>query len=383
MKKTILSVIVAVGLIKIINAQGITNTLGGNTSNDKFIVENSDSESGLVVTGEGNVGVGTTNPLSKLSVGGDGLSTATISSETAASDGIGVRGYATNSGAVTTYGGYFVTGGLQGTGVLGVAWNSEMGTNFGGKFEANGGTGVGVRGYATNSNGVNYGVFGKTESPLGWAGYFEGRGYFRDNVGVGTNQPLVKLQIRGSYGQGSPAYTAGTLLAVQQNDEYNWAHMAIIAGTRGVAGISFGDFEDDDSGYIRYSNESASMSIATGGSDRVRITHNGRVGIGTIVPQGSLDVNGPIYQRGGALHADYVFDDDYILESINEHSEYMWSNKHLPAIPKAQVDDDGNEIVEVGSHRKGIVEELEKAHIYIAQLEERLQEVEKLLIVRD
>lgn len=46
----------------------------------------------------------------------------------------------------------------------------------------------------------------------------------------------------------------------------------------------------------------------------------------------------------------------------------MWNNKHLKAIPKASVDKSGKEIVEVGSHRRGIVEELEKAHIYIEQI---------------
>ena len=101
---------------------------------------------------------------------------------------------------------------------------------------------------------------------------------------------------------------------------------------------------------------------------------SGNVGIGTTNPVGKLDVNGSIYQRGGSLHADYVFEPDYKLESIDEHSEYMWRQKHLPAIPKAQVDDNGQEIVEVGSHRKGIVEELEKAHIYIEQINEKLKE---------
>jgi len=57
---------------------------------------------------------------------------------------------------------------------------------------------------------------------------------------------------------------------------------------------------------------------------------------------------------------------DYDLESIREHADFMWKNKHLAAIPKAKVDENGMEVVEVGSHRKGIVEELEKAHIYIA-----------------
>ena len=46
----------------------------------------------------------------------------------------------------------------------------------------------------------------------------------------------------------------------------------------------------------------------------------------------------------------------------------MWQNKHLPAIPKMRIGDDGCEIIEIGAHQRGIVEELEKAHIYIDQL---------------
>lgn len=111
--------------------------------------------------------------------------------------------------------------------------------------------------------------------------------------------------------------------------------------------------------------------------ERVRITNNGDVGIGTIIPAGKLDVNGSIVQRGEELHADYVFEPSYDLESIADHSEFMWKNKHLMAIPKATKDNFGNDIVEVGVHRKGIVEELEKAHIYIDQLNNRLKIQEK------
>ena len=58
------------GLVAFTNAQGITNTLGGNTYSDKFIVENSDSQKSLVVTGEGNVGIGTAYPSYPLFIQG-------------------------------------------------------------------------------------------------------------------------------------------------------------------------------------------------------------------------------------------------------------------------------------------------------------------------
>jgi len=44
-----------------------------------------------------------------------------------------------------------------------------------------------------------------------------------------------------------------------------------------------------------------------------------------------------------------------------------------------KVDENGMEIVEVGAHRQGIVEELKKAHIYIERLHQRLNALEKKL----
>jgi hypothetical protein len=109
---------------------------------------------------------------------------------------------------------------------------------------------------------------------------------------------------------------------------------------------------------------------------RLTLTSGGLLGIGTTSPQGALDVNGSIYQRGGVLHADYVFESNYDLESIEEHAKFMWEHKQLPAIPGAQMDENGLEVIEVGSHRRGMLEELEKAHIYIAQLHQLNQELE-------
>jgi len=113
---------------------------------------------------------------------------------------------------------------------------------------------------------------------------------------------------------------------------------------------------------LGYNSTSDYLYLYQGGNV---VLKNGNLGVGTLTPNGKLDVDGTIYQRGGVIHADYVFEDNYQLESIEDHASFMWREKHLPAITKATRDEEGREVVEVGAHRRGIVEELEKAHIYI------------------
>lgn len=65
--KKLLSITIFI-FISVSNAQGqgITNTLGGSTADDKFIIENKNSETGIVITGEGDVGLKTDNPVYDL-----------------------------------------------------------------------------------------------------------------------------------------------------------------------------------------------------------------------------------------------------------------------------------------------------------------------------
>jgi len=61
---------------------------------------------------------------------------------------------------------------------------------------------------------------------------------------------------------------------------------------------------------------------------------------------------------------DAVFDADYDLPTIEEHAEAMFANKHLPeigpTIPLAPIN--------LSEQYGRMLNELEKAHIYIAQL---------------
>ncbi len=58
-------------------------------------------------------------------------------------------------------------------------------------------SGNGVLGYAHAPTGATRGVYGKVESADGHAGYFEGRGYVSDDLGVGVTGPDAKLEISG------------------------------------------------------------------------------------------------------------------------------------------------------------------------------------------
>ena len=76
------------------------------------------------------------------------------------------------------------------------------------------------------------------------------------------------------------------------------------------------------------------------------------------------------------VHPDYVFAPDYTLESIEDHAAYMWEHRHLSALKGAVVKEGKGSSFEVGAMSYGMLEELEKAHIYISQLNERIKALE-------
>ncbi len=72
---------------------------------------------------------------------------------------------------------------------------------------------------------------------------------------------------------------------------------------------------------------------------------------------------------------DGVFSPDYEVSSIEEQGAYMWENSHLPAVGPTEA----GEPINVTQKMTAILHELEKAHIYIEQLNNRLKAGEKEL----
>jgi len=244
-------------------------------------------------------------------------------------------------------------------------------------------------------------------------------------VGIGTTNPQSHVQIDNSLNAtGSGASNLALLLRRNSIAAGSGPGIGFCSDNSLAVGAKIVHIRtsSNSQGDLAFYTKSGTSGYST---EKMRIRDNGNVGIGTTVPiaklqvegdlrvttdgdflgsflrtsgnliangeiykQGAspvyinddLDVNGKIYQRGTQIHADYVFEPDYKLESIEEHSDFMWQQKHLPAIPKAEVDEAGREIIEVGAHRRGIVEELEKAHIYIEQLHERIKMMEEKMV---
>lgn len=91
------------------------------------------------------------------------------------------------------------------------------------------------------------------------------------NLGIGTNAPDRLLQISNTSGQ---------------------AVFSVIAATNDSADIFFGDTDNKAEAVIRFVNGTNYLGFLNGGSERMRITSSGNVGIGTTSPGSLLTVNG-------------------------------------------------------------------------------------------
>ncbi|WP_430906538.1 hypothetical protein [Maribacter sp. 2-571] len=108
---------------------------------------------------------------------------------------------------------------------------------------------------------------------------------------------------------------------------------------------------------------------------------SGNVGIGTADPGADwkLAVNGKIRAKEIKVEtgwADYVFEKDYPLPTLDEVGEHIAKKGHLINIPSAaEVETNG---VELGEMNKLLLEKIEELTLYILNQEERLKRLENI-----
>ncbi|MFZ5964894.1 hypothetical protein ACOXXX_18270 [Thalassococcus sp. BH17M4-6] len=111
--------------------------------------------------------------------------------------------------------------------------------------------------------------------------------------------------------------------------------------------------------------------------NRFLLSHSSTGLVMTLTEGGDMVLTGDLTTTGAVCGAgcDRVFDADYPLPSISEQAAMMFENRHLPNV--GPTDEDGP--FNVTQKVAGMLNELEKAHIYIATLNDRLAEQDRAL----
>ncbi len=100
--------------------------------------------------------------------------------------------------------------------------------------------------------------------------------------------------------------------------------------------------------------------------------------VATINSAGEMRILGSIFTAGGTCGGgcDQLFDPETEVDSIEDHATQMWSNSYLPAVGPTKE----NAPMNLSEKTGGILNELEKAHIYIEQLHTRNLSLEQRVI---
>lgn len=196
------------------------------------------------ITSAGNVGIGTSAPNAKLDVVGNVVMGAALTTGTGVSTGdVQVELGANRTGDGPCY----------------IDWHSTAGTDFESRIVRNSGANGTMDILNTGTGGINLSNFGSAAITLATGGIDRMRVTSTGNVGIGTTSPQARLHVRPT--------TDVNLWTT--NDSTTLRTIAI---------------NDGVSAYINWRRDANQHTFETNGSERVRFSQTGNVGIGTTSP---------------------------------------------------------------------------------------------------
>ncbi|WP_075340549.1 tail fiber protein [Tenacibaculum agarivorans] len=183
--------------------------------------------------------------------------------------------------------------------------------------------------------------------------------------------------------------SAGIIVASSEGDDFLYDGKYI-----NQYGFGFHDYKDNSSpanGHNAYISSFWGMDFFSGGQNRVRINHNGDVGIGTKNPDSKLTVKGQIHCQEVlvdlTIPADYVFQkyytgasslkEDYIMPTLEEVETFTKENHHLPNVPSAKTIQEGG--LQLKEMTNVLLQKIEELTLYTIEQEKRIKALETQL----
>jgi hypothetical protein len=182
------------------------------------------------------------------------------------------------------------------------------------------------------------------------------------NVGIGTSNPLRKLEVIGiakatSIELGNPSASSALINGFRQTNQYD---RLLRLGTNPPNGT-----------------EKIVMELFTNGE--LTLYHDGLGSPFTVFDENQfklLQLEGTGLLRARKIRidldtwADYVFEPQYKLMPLNELKTYVTIEKHLPGVPSAEeVEEEG---IDLGEMNQVLLEKIEELTLYVIELNEEV-----------
>ncbi|MDW3194249.1 MAG: hypothetical protein R8G66_17880 [Cytophagales bacterium] len=201
------------------------------------------------------------------------------------------------------------------------------------------------------------------------------------NMGIGTDNPEAKLHVEQPNNYAGSVYNSGIRVKSPGSIDGIGNYHSTIALSRGIGHVAMSAVQEH--------NDSDVMGIAffthpstTGGDpaiEKVRIDHDGNMGIGTTTPTQKLSVAGTINAEELLLEdvqgADFVFEEDYDLRSLEETEQFIKANKHLPEIPSAA--EMAEEGLEIKTMNILLLQKVEELTLHLIRQEKEMKDMQE------
>ena len=203
-------------------------------------------------------------------------------------------------------------------------------------------------------------------------------------AGSGNNSNLIfRTSSVGSAGEKMQLTHNGKLQIGSNFNESLGYHLQLASSDsdNGVLGLTITGNNTSITSYAGSGNSSDLIfrtSLNGQADERFRVTSDGNVGIGTTSPQNKLSVEGTISKEVKVSltdAADWVFEDDYELRSLEEVESFVKTNKHLPDIPSA--DEFRENDLSLGEMNNKLLQKIEELTLYLIDQNKRLDTQQK------